>query len=124
MSAATVAPVGMYVMPLIASAERWIGSRKRWSGILARSSHVRQKRIVASICASAPATFCGATSSLAHESAQNARSPGRSTWRARTRPPSIPSARSEHRRTVWPAPLASAAWRCSPTSAQVASVRP
>ena len=29
MAAATVAPVGMYVNPLIVSAERWIGSRQR-----------------------------------------------------------------------------------------------
>ena len=32
MSAATVAPVGAYVSPLIVSADRWSGSRHRWSG--------------------------------------------------------------------------------------------
>jgi hypothetical protein len=41
-SAATVAPVGMYVSPLIVSAERWIGSRNRWSGMRALASQLRQ----------------------------------------------------------------------------------
>jgi len=68
--AATVAPVGMYVRPLIASADRWIGSRKRWSGMRARPSHARQKRVVASIFASASSTLPGASSSSAQDRAQ------------------------------------------------------
>ena len=36
----------MYVSPLTASAERWIGSRQRWSGIRALFSQDRQKRVV------------------------------------------------------------------------------
>ena len=46
-SAATVAPVGMYVSPLIASADRCSASRHWWSGIRARSSQFRQNRVVA-----------------------------------------------------------------------------
>ena len=42
MSAAIVALVGMYVSPLMASAERWMGSRQRWSGIRALPSQLRQ----------------------------------------------------------------------------------
>jgi len=41
-SAATVAPVGMYVRPLTTSAERWSGSRHRWSGVRALPSQFRQ----------------------------------------------------------------------------------
>jgi hypothetical protein len=47
-SAATVAPVGMYVRPLIVSADRWIIGPSSWSGIAARASQSRQKRVVAS----------------------------------------------------------------------------
>ena len=82
MSAATVAPVGMYVRPLIASAERWTGSRHRWSGIRARLSQRRQKLTVAAIRASASSASAGAARPSAHERAQYARSPGWSTCRA------------------------------------------
>ena len=37
----------MYVSPLIASAERWIKARNSWSGMRARDSQWRQKRVVA-----------------------------------------------------------------------------
>ena len=69
-SAATVAPVGMYVSPLIASAERWINGRSSWSGIRARASQLRQKRVVAASCALASSTFAGTCAPSSHESAQ------------------------------------------------------
>jgi hypothetical protein len=37
-----LAPVGMYVRPLMASAERWICSRQRWSGRREPPSRARQ----------------------------------------------------------------------------------
>ncbi len=43
----------------MASAERWIGSRQRWSGIRARPSQERQKRVVAEILAVASSTSSG-----------------------------------------------------------------
>ena len=72
--------------------------------------------MVAAIRACASSTSAGPASSSAHESAQNSRSPALSTCRARTRLPSIPSARSVGRRMVWPAPVASAACRLPSTS--------
>ncbi len=108
-SAATVAPVGMKVSPLIASAERWIGSRNLWSGIRARLSHDRQKRMVVSMRAAAASASSGATRPSSQERTQYARSPAWSTCRPRTRFSSIPSGRLDARRNVCPAPLASAA---------------
>ena len=70
MAAATVAPVGMYVRPLIVSAERWIGSRQRWSGSLACPSQRRQNLTVAAMRALASSTSSGTTLPSAHESAQ------------------------------------------------------
>ena len=70
MAAATVAPVGMYVRPLIVSAERWIGSRQRWSGSRAWPSQRRQNRTVAARRAFASSTSCGTARPSAHESAQ------------------------------------------------------
>jgi hypothetical protein len=123
-NAATVAPVGMNVRPLIVSAERWIGSRQTWSSGRARLSHSRQKRVVVASRAVASSTSVGEASSSAHESEQNIASPACSTWRPRVRLPSMPSDRSVDSRIVWPAPLASAACRSSPTSDHSAGVRP
>jgi len=52
-------PVGVsssHVRPLMASAERWIGSRHRWSGSRARPSQPRQPRVVAASRSSASST--------------------------------------------------------------------
>ena len=70
MSAATVAPVGMYVSPLMVSAERWIGSRYRWSGTRAPSNQRRQKVTVFAIRRAASSASSGATKPSAQESAQ------------------------------------------------------
>jgi hypothetical protein len=78
-SAATVAPVGMYVRPLIVSAERWTGSRQRWSGIRARPSQARQNRVVAAIRSSASSMSPGAAKPSDHDRQQKARSPASRT---------------------------------------------
>ena len=79
-----VAPVGMYVRPLTVSAERWSASCHSWSGVRAWASQLRQNCVVVCTRASASSTSAGASSPSAHESAQYARSPAWSTWRART----------------------------------------
>jgi hypothetical protein len=57
----------MYVRPLIASAERSIWSRQRWSIGRDWANQARQKRVVASSRASASSMLCGDASPSAHE---------------------------------------------------------
>ena len=92
----------MYVRPLIASAERWIGSRQRWSGMRARDEPRPPEADRGADPSLRLFDVDGAASSSAHESAQYARSPAVSTCRARTRFPSIPSARSDRSRMRLP----------------------
>ena len=94
--------------PLIASAERWIASRKRWSGIRALEIQVRQKLAVSAIRALASSMSSGEASSSAQESEQKACSPFWSVWRACAISPSSPSGMLLRSLTVTPAPVASA----------------
>jgi hypothetical protein len=55
---------------LIVSAERWIGSRRRWSGIRAPPSQLRQNLVVAARRESASSTLSGAARPSAQVIAQ------------------------------------------------------
>ena len=119
-----VAPLGMYVRPLMASAERWIGPRQRWSGNRVESIQVRQNSVVVASFSCADATSSGAASSSAHDSAQYTSSPARRTRRARAVSPSMPSGRSVRRPIRCPAPSATADRRSAASSVHLAGVRP
>jgi hypothetical protein len=69
-NAATAAPVGMYVRPLIVSAERWIIGPRSWSGMAARASQSRQKRVVATSWSAASSAVVGTSASSLQASAQ------------------------------------------------------
>ena len=90
----------------------------------ARASQLRQNRTVASMRAAASATSVGEARPSAQDSAQKARSPLASTWRARAELPSMPIDRSVLSRRVSPAPEASAEWPASSTSVHAAGSRP
>ena len=75
-------------------------------------------------CARASSTSSGPARSSAHDNEQKARSPTRSVRRARTRPPSMPTAMSVCSRTVTPAPVASAVCLPPSTSVQLPGISP
>ena len=96
----------------MASAERWIGSRQRWSGIRARPSQERQKRVVAASRASASSTSLRRGEAPRPRTARS--TPSRPARARAGRGRGCPRCRARGRtasRIVCPAPVASAAWR-------------
>jgi hypothetical protein len=122
-SAATVAPVGMYVRPLVVRAERWTSSRNRWSGSRACPSPLRQKRRVAWTRFSASSTSSGATNPSAHVSAQYSVTLLEGVAGARV-VDLDPEREVGHELERLPRALASARWRLPSTSVHIAAVLP